>query len=1299
MEAELPLKEEEPPLTPQSNNKAPLADLNITASGASIPDILKEDVAGDRGEVGIEVIRTYPTKTSTPTQTQPQSALEHEHTTPLLSNNGDQSNALSGANNVVNDGEEDGVNKSYSRNMSALSVSTGEEDLEEANSTGAVGGGGVVLGGVGSSYEEELELPDTPKSSLVSSKKNMNLLPTGVPEDTIAPLPAQPMSGGYHNNSLGRASKAVDWIPSTTATTQQQQQHNQHLSLNKTSGSLSGATSQAVKLGADDVTETSFTTMTTVGELDNTDRVVSIASGLNGVASSPAPIITSNPPPSATAGGGRSGRSSRAGRILPARSPRPPRHMRAVDWCPPSSTPHSSTNAVGVASGSGGTSSGGVRLSGSSAGGASNTSSAAMASDKTAVTSRAVRLGDDATVTTFATMTTMGDGGSILEADTEDEASSTSEASRDDDGSQSSNIAGEEDEDETKSMEDVKDQDGVVDKIPMYSKSAANRNMLGSLSGTTNHAIRAADDQSVVTFATMTTAGGMMDRSSSNNMVDKVPSFAPPRMAGEDSIVTNDTVQMGDNASLATWATTNTMGGAITGNVVDHVPEDNDQTKVASSERRGDVDAGAEEGEEESSNITVGTSNAVKDDPSVTTFTTATTTNDSAINEVVDKIPIFAGGTGGRTSSISGVTNQALRGSVGVGGNAVGFVPDDRSVASFATMTTMGDLGSIYETEVYEENDNNNDHDDLRPRLFSGEINRAVVDVIPEAASSVASGTTNHSVRTTDNESVTTFGSVTTAGLRGDPQSVRESSSDREENIVEGGNGDVVDKVPTYPNEEGGRSMVSGVTNQAVRIDDDQSVATWATSATSGMLGHVNEHVVDKTPSMGTSGGDMSGAGDDGTNQAVKDPEDQSVVTWNTMTTAGVASRVPPLARSPPPNLAQTFAVDRVPSFSNQRALSMSGTTNHALRGTDDQSVVTFATMTTVGGMDRGGQSQDVVDKVPSFVPNKGDTSIVTNDTVQMGDNQSLATWATTNTMGGAITGNVVDHVPPSSADEEESSHITLGTSNAIKEDPSVTTFTTSATGVSRVNEVVDNIPTFAGGGGGLATAGRSVTSGVTNQAVRMGDDRSVTSLATMTTMGGNSVFDAEITNMDANPGRSGDVWQVDRIPSMSDANRGGVANNSIVSGRTDNAVRLGDDLTVTTFATMTTAGGGEGSSSSSVQRVAVGSDQENNDANSGISISSSSRAYMAPAPAPTTGILRESRHRPALKDNSGREYRTSLSDSATTPAAEPDIPINAGESVSNTHILRAIADLRFHVDYRMGELRELNCRDSERGE
>ena len=40
-------------------------------------------------------------------------------------------------------------------------------------------------------------------------------------------------------------------------------------------------------------------------------------------------------------------------------------------------------------------------------------------------------------------------------------------------------------------------------------------------------------------------------------------------------------------------------------------------------------------------------------------------------------------------------------------------------------------------------------------------------------------------------------------------------------------------------------------------------------------------------------------------------------------------------------------------------------------------------------------------------------------------------------------------------------------------------------------------------------------------------------------------------------------------------------------------------------------------------------------------------------------------------------------------------LPVNVGESVSNTHILRAISDLRFHVDYRMGEMRESGRRDS----
>ena len=43
-------------------------------------------------------------------------------------------------------------------------------------------------------------------------------------------------------------------------------------------------------------------------------------------------------------------------------------------------------------------------------------------------------------------------------------------------------------------------------------------------------------------------------------------------------------------------------------------------------------------------------------------------------------------------------------------------------------------------------------------------------------------------------------------------------------------------------------------------------------------------------------------------------------------------------------------------------------------------------------------------------------------------------------------------------------------------------------------------------------------------------------------------------------------------------------------------------------------------------------------------------------------------------------------------------LSINVGESVSNTHILHAISDLRFHVDYCMGEMRESGYRDSEQG-
>jgi len=1187
------------PLTPQSNNKGALSagalDENIVAE---LNEQMALPMGGDEVQGEAERVEVVPPPPPDVMELKQQhKALQHQPS-----------------------------EKDFHRNMSALSISTAGVSIagDDGHRTSA-----------SFSYDEEDELPDTPKSSLVSNRKRL--------EDGSIETDATGKSAGVPTVP----SKAVDWLP-------QQNQHDKK----GTDSSLSGATSHAVKTG-DDVTVTSFTTVTTAGDMGGMVcatappplLVVDETNNFDVSGDIPLPRLSPTPVSSNgnagiinTTGGGSvpvmpsrvktgyptpatRGRTSLRGSVPAMRSPRPPRHMRAVDWCPPSS---SSVASMGVASG--GASAG--RVSSSSAAGGSG----AMASDKTAVTARAVRLGDDATVTTFATMTTMGDAGSILEADTEEEASSSDDEAE---GSSGPELDGEANEEE--SMEDVKD--GVVDKIP-HSKHHRG----SSLSGTTNHAVRAADDHSVVTFATMTTAGGM-DRASSH-VVDKVPSFAPRDHV--TSVVTNETVQMGDNQSLATWATANTMGGQLAGNMVDHVPSGTDDD-------------------------TVGTSNAVNEDPSVTTFATLANSGVSAINEVVDKIPTFSGGGGTGKSVVSGVTSQVIR-----------PPGDDRSVASFATMTTMGDLGSIYETEVLEYHHNESHHssdNQDRPSasgIYSNnsyyELDRAVVDVIPEAASSVASGTTNHSVRTGDDSvSVTTFGTMgtlTTAGGRGEPGG-REGEENSNRNDHEN---DVVDKVPNYPNNSGStRSLVSGTTNRAVRLIDDQSVATWATMTTSGggvLSGHANEHVVDKTPRE-----DSSMVSDTETNLAQKDEEDQSVVTWNTMTTSVGGGIARPMRSPTPPSAA--YAVDRVPSFSNRGATSLSGNTNHGTRAADDQSVVTFATMTSVGGMDRG--DRHVVDKVPSFAPRTNSASIVTNDTVQMGDNQSLATWATANT-NMQLTGNVVDHVPTSATADED----TVGTSNAIKEDPSITTFTTAATsGNQGINEVVDTIPTFAGGG-----TGRSVVSGVTNQAVRMGDDRSVASFATMTTAGdlGSVYTDGNLDNPGRiyTPGRrsySGTSILVDRIPSSADM---GSASSSIVSGRTENAVRLGDDLTVTTVATALTeqTGGNNGDD----LRGAVSSDQ---------STSGGSRNFlMAP---PTAGILRESRlSRPtpssALRDGPNREYRTSNSDSAVVvPESAADLPINVGESVSNTHILRAISDLRFHVDYRMGEMRELNRRDSER--
>jgi len=897
--------------------------------------------------------------------------------------------------------------------------------------------------------------------------------------------------------------------------------------------------SQAAIRG-DDVTETSFTTMTTVGDG-------------GGTAVFPIPLTVVDE--SGTTANDTIGVYVRpiAGRNkLPARSPRPPRRMRAVDWCPPQHQPLQQQLQPSIVP------SDRTRTSNPSISGVT----------PSVVTSRAVRMADDNTITTFATMTTMGDAGSILEEDMEDEESRSVEESVDveEEVEEGEEINGDDVQYED-SMEEVEDGNGaVVDKIPKIS----NKQRELSISVATNQAVRAPDDHSVVTFATVATIG---DRENSH-VVDKLPSFTATRVC--ESVRTNETVQMGDHESVATWATMNTMRGQITGNVVDHVPT---QEKQVSN-----PNAGTEPG----ASLSVRTTNAVQDERSITTFTTnATAFTERGIHEVVDKIPTFAGGSG--KSVMSGVTNQAVR------------MNDDRSTASFATMTTAGDLGSLHQREVVVTDQ------EQRQRLYSDadyefdELDRSVVDTIPEATSSVASGTTNRSVRTGEEASVTTFATMTTAGVDKVPPS----------NIVS--------------------SAASATTNHSVRINDDQSVATWATMTTSAIAGHTNEHVVDKTPALTgrTDSSIISGT----TNNAIKDRDDQSVVTWNTMTTAG--------ARAPAP-----YAVDRVPSFYNSTATSISGDTEQAVRAPDDQSVVTFATMTTAG---YGRENSNVVDNIPSF-NERTDTSVVTSETVQMGDHESVATWATMNTMRGQITGNVVDHVPTQEETGPDPSERSLRTTNAVQDERSITTFTTNATAFTErgIHEVVDKIPTFAGG------SGKSVMSGVTNQAVRMNDDRSTASFATMTTAG------------DAFPqDRSGNTL-VDRIPSFPER-----TNSVSLSGRTDAAQKLVDDMTATTFATLTTAG--DAANNTYQNEDLRYSDHSGND--EVMSGSSASR--------PTTGILRESRHTIKLE----------------SPVVEPptggadDVPAH----VSNAHILRAITDLRFHVDYRIGELREVNRRDSER--
>mmetsp|Transcript_20192 Transcript_20192/g.33231 ORF Transcript_20192/g.33231 Transcript_20192/m.33231 type:complete len:1159 (-) Transcript_20192:151-3627(-) len=420
----------------------------------------------------------------------------------------------------------------------------------------------------------------------------------------------------------------------------------------------------------------------------------------------------------------------------------------------------------------------------------------------------------------------------------------------------------------------------------------------------------------------------------------------------------------------------------------------------------------------------------------------------------------------------------------------------------------------------------------------------------------------------------------------------------------------------------------SVVTSRAVRMADDNTITTFATMTTMGDAGSILEEDMEDEESRSVEESvDVEEEVEEG--EEINGDDVQYEDSMEEVEDGNGA------------------VVDKIPKISNkQRELSISVATNQAVRAPDDHSVVTFATVATIG--DR--ENSHVVDKLPSFTATRVCESVRTNETVQMGDHESVATWATMNTMRGQITGNVVDHVPTQEETGPDPSERSLRTTNAVQDERSITTFTTNATAFTErgIHEVVDKIPTFAGG------SGRSVMSGVTNQAVRMNDDRSTASFATMTTAG------------DAFPqDRSGNTL-VDRIPSFPER-----TNSVSLSGRTDAAQKLVDDMTATTFATLTTAG--DAANNTYQNEDLRYSDHSGND--EVMSGSSASR--------PTTGILRESRHTIKLE----------------SPVVEPptggadDVPAH----VSNAHILRAITDLRFHVDYRIGELREVNRRDSER--
>jgi hypothetical protein len=602
----------------------------------------------------------------------------------------------------------------------------------------------------------------------------------------------------------------------------------------------------------------------------------------------------------------------------------------------------------------------------------------------------------------------------------------------------------------------------------------------------------------------------------------------------------------------------------------------------------------------------------------------------------VDKVPDMTSTPG--TSVISGATSKALRD------------PDDRSLYSLNTTNTAAMSAANH---------------------YGAQNNLVEVDKVPDMTStpgtSVISGATSKALRDPDDRSLYSLNTTNTAAM-----SVRVNDYDIQNNIVE------VDKIPDITSTPG-TSVVSGTTTKALRDPDDRSLYSLNTINT-GINSNYNykNTMVDRTPSNVPSM--LSG----NTQRSLMGDED-SDATFSTMNTTGKER-----AYSIPSNVNQSnHVVDRIPE---KEEASISARTDGAVRNKEDQSVATWNTFIT-GAMN----DASVVDVLPA-----SKHSVISGTTNQaVNDEQSVATWNTMTTAGIGQS-NVLDRVPSLSNLAEGSVSGTTNRAVRAPDDQSVVTFATQTTfGYDRGNRMVDHVPSVSN----VISSDRSVTS-EQNTDYAIGGSQSVATWTTMNTMGnqltGNVVDHIPNFVMEDNApssamsaptnhavqedrsvitfaitttsGERGLQHIVDGIPTFA-----GGGGRSVASGITNQAVRMNDDRSIASFNTMTTSGdlGGMYEQDNEVtvddgRRERDGSEGEDDEI--GTSVSSSSR----PVP---SGILREGRHnRPSV--------------TSATP-----VGFNAGESVSNTHILRAITELRLHVDYRMEELEQANHRDLERGQ